>query len=61
MIKITASYQLPGYKTPKLVVESEPIFSSDYYDPTDISENNNSIMLRKELIPELGSSDHPVF
>jgi hypothetical protein len=44
MIKTTALYQLPGYKTLELVVESEPIFSSDYYDPTSIPGSNNSVM-----------------
>jgi hypothetical protein len=36
MIKTTAPYQLPGYKTLELVVISEPISSSDNYDPTSI-------------------------
>jgi hypothetical protein len=44
MIKTTALYQLPEYKTLELVVESEPISSSDYYDPTSILENSNSVM-----------------
>jgi hypothetical protein len=44
MIKTTALYQLPGYKTLELVVESELISSSDYYDPTSISENSNPVM-----------------
>jgi hypothetical protein len=44
MIKTTAMYQLPGYKTLELVVESELISSSDYYDPTSISRNSNSVM-----------------
>jgi hypothetical protein len=34
MIKITAPYQLPGYKTLELVVKFELISSYDYYDPT---------------------------
>jgi hypothetical protein len=34
IIKITALYQLSGYKTLELVVISEPISSSDNYDPT---------------------------
>jgi hypothetical protein len=44
MIKTTTLYQLPGYKTLELVVESEPIFSSDYYDPTSIPESSNPVM-----------------
>jgi hypothetical protein len=48
MINITTSYQLPGYKTLELVVESESIFSSDYYDPTGISESNNSVMAEEK-------------
>jgi hypothetical protein len=44
IIKITTPYQLPGYKTLELVVESEPISSFDYYDPTGIPENSNSVM-----------------
>jgi hypothetical protein len=44
MIKTTAPYQLSGYKTLKLVVESELISSSDYYDPTNIPGSSNSVM-----------------
>jgi hypothetical protein len=44
MIKTTGLYQLPGYKTLELVVISEPISSSDNYDPTSIPESSNSIM-----------------
>jgi hypothetical protein len=44
MIKTTALYQLFGYKTLELVVESELISSSDYYDPISISGNSNSVM-----------------
>jgi hypothetical protein len=61
MIKITAPYQLLRYKILELVVESELIFNSDYYDPTSISESSNPVMVRKEPAPELESSDHPVF
>jgi hypothetical protein len=43
MIKTTAPYQLPQYKTLELVVESEPISGSDNYDPTSISENSNPV------------------
>jgi hypothetical protein len=37
MIKTTAPYQLPQYKTLELVVESEPISGSDNYDLTKIN------------------------
>jgi hypothetical protein len=43
MIKTTAPYQLPQYKTLELVVESEPISGSDNYDPTSIPENSNPV------------------
>jgi hypothetical protein len=44
MIKTTAPYQLPQYKTLKLVVESEPISGSDNYDPNSISRSSNPFM-----------------
>jgi hypothetical protein len=44
IIKTTALYQLPGYKTLELVVESELISNSDYYDPTSISRSSNPVM-----------------
>jgi hypothetical protein len=44
MIKITTPYQLLGYKILELVVESEPIFGSDNYDLTSISESSNPVM-----------------
>jgi hypothetical protein len=44
MIKTTAPYQLPRYKTLELVVEYEPISSSDNYDPTSIPESSNLVM-----------------
>jgi hypothetical protein len=47
MIKTTAPYQLPEYKTPELVVISEPISSSDNYDPTSIPGSSNTIMAEK--------------
>jgi hypothetical protein len=47
LIKTIAPYQIPGYKTLELVVESEPIFSSDYYDLTSIPESSNSVMVEK--------------
>jgi hypothetical protein len=43
MIKTIAPYQLLGYKTLELVVESEPISSSDNYDPTSIPEISNPV------------------
>jgi hypothetical protein len=48
MIKTTAPYQLPGYKTPELVVISEPISSSDNYDPTSIPGNSNPVMAEEK-------------
>jgi hypothetical protein len=47
MIKITAPYQLPGYKTLELVVLSEPISSSDNYDLTSIPGSSNPVMAEK--------------
>jgi hypothetical protein len=44
MIKTIAPYQLSGYKTLELVVESEPISSSDNYDPTSIPGSSNPVM-----------------
>jgi hypothetical protein len=44
MIKTTAPYQLSGYKTLEQVVTYEPISSSNYYDPTNISRSSNSVM-----------------
>jgi hypothetical protein len=44
MIKTTALYQLPGYKTLELVVESKLIFNSDYYDLTSIPGSSNPVM-----------------
>jgi hypothetical protein len=44
IIQTTAPYQLPGYKTLELVVESEPISNSYYYDPTSIPESSNQVM-----------------
>jgi hypothetical protein len=44
MIKTTAPYQLPGYKTLELVVISELISSSDNYDPTSIPRSSNPVM-----------------
>jgi hypothetical protein len=50
MLKITAPYQISGYKTLELVVESEPISSSDHYDPcmTSNPENSNTILTGKK-------------
>jgi hypothetical protein len=44
MIKTTAPYQLPGYKTLEPVVISEPLSSSDNYDLTSIPGNSNPVM-----------------
>jgi hypothetical protein len=44
MIKTTTLYQLPGYKTLEIVVISEPISSSDNYDPTSIPGSSNPVM-----------------
>jgi hypothetical protein len=44
MIKTTTPYHLPGYKTLELVVESEPISSSDNYDLTSIPGSSNPVM-----------------
>jgi hypothetical protein len=44
MIKTTAPYQIPGYKTLELIVEPESISSSYYYDPTSIFESSNTFM-----------------
>jgi hypothetical protein len=47
MIKTIAPYQILGYKTLEIVVESEPISSNDYYDPTSIPESSNLVMVEK--------------
>jgi hypothetical protein len=44
MIKITAPYQLSGYKILELVVTSESISSSNNYDLTSIPGSSNSVM-----------------
>jgi hypothetical protein len=44
MIKTTAPYQLPQYKTLELVVEFEPISGSDNYDPINIPGSSNPVM-----------------
>jgi hypothetical protein len=46
IVKTTAPYQISGYKTLELVVEYEPIFDSDHYDPclTSIPESSNPIL-----------------
>jgi hypothetical protein len=49
MIKITVSYQILEYKTLELVIESESIFSSDYYDPTSIPESSNPVMTEEKI------------
>jgi hypothetical protein len=47
MIKITALYQISGYKIPELKVESELISNSYYYDPINISRSSNSVMVEE--------------
>jgi hypothetical protein len=49
MIKTTAPYKLPGYKTLELVVESEQIFSSNNYDPTSIPGSSNPVMTEEKI------------
>jgi hypothetical protein len=51
MVKATALYQIFGYKTLELVVESELISSSDHYDPcpTSISESRNSVLAKERI------------
>jgi hypothetical protein len=44
MSKTTVPYQLPGYKTLELIVESELISGSNNYDPTSIPGSSNPIM-----------------
>jgi hypothetical protein len=46
-VKITALYQIPGYKILELVVESEPISSFDQYNSTSISGISNCLPLKK--------------
>jgi hypothetical protein len=58
MIKTTASYQLLEYKILELVVESEPISSFDYYDPTNIFENSNSVMAEERTQAREQRSSH---
>jgi hypothetical protein len=48
IIQTTAPYQLPRYKTLELVVESEPISNSYYYDPTSIPESSNQVMAEEK-------------
>jgi hypothetical protein len=50
MIKTTALYHLPGYKTLELVVEFEPISSSDNYDPTSIPGSSNLVMAEERRV-----------
>jgi hypothetical protein len=49
MIKIIAPYQLPQYKILELVVESEPIFGSDNYDPISIPRSINPVMAEEKI------------
>jgi hypothetical protein len=52
MVKTTTLYQIPEYKILELVVESEPISSSDQYDPcpTSISKSSNPVQLSIEIV-----------
>jgi hypothetical protein len=60
MIKTTTPYQLSGYKTLELVVESEPISSSDYYDSTSIPGSSNPVMAEeKNSLPSSGAATIP--
>jgi hypothetical protein len=61
MVKIIALYQIPGYKTLELVVESKLISSSDHYDPTSIPRSSNPVMTEVLPTPKLGSNHHLVF
>jgi hypothetical protein len=49
MIKTTVSYQLSGYKALGLVVISEPISSSDNYDPISIPGSSNPVMAEERI------------
>jgi hypothetical protein len=44
IIKTIVPYQILGYKTLELVVESESISSFDHYDLTNISESSNPVL-----------------
>jgi hypothetical protein len=50
MIKTTAPYQLPQYKTLELVVESEPISKSDNYDLISIFGSSNPVIAGEESV-----------
>jgi hypothetical protein len=58
MIKTAALYQLLGYKTLELVVESEPISSYDYYDPTSIPGSSNPVMVEERTYSRAWEQDH---
>jgi hypothetical protein len=49
MVKTIALYQIPEYKILELVVKSEPISSSNHYDPcpTSISESSNPVLIEE--------------
>jgi hypothetical protein len=49
MIKTTASYQIPRYKTHELVVKSKLISNFNYYDPTSIPESSNPVMTEERI------------
>jgi hypothetical protein len=50
---------MPWYKTPELIVESQPRSSSEYYNPYPISilESSNSILAEK--ITHSRAREHP--
>jgi hypothetical protein len=50
----------PSIKILELVVESEPIFGSDNYDPTSISGSSNPVMAEERTHSQLESNDHPM-
>jgi hypothetical protein len=59
MVKITGLYQIPGYKTHELVVESELISNSYHYDPcpTSILKSNNPILAEQRTYVPVHNMD----
>jgi hypothetical protein len=49
MVKTTAPYQISGYKTIEQVVKSEPMFSFDHYNPTDIPRSSNLVVAEERI------------
>jgi hypothetical protein len=60
MIKAAASYQLIGYKTMELVVDSKSITNFDHYDPHPISILRSSNSVITEEITHSRAEEHPV-